>query len=378
MKWCSHRSCRVVVLVLLLALSVGCSGDGDPSPAPDEPSDSETASSPAGDQLRTVEATRVRGEMPYQGFLQAGDGSFLVVFQRWVADRTQYRVYDRGWRPRTPLLEVDAYLDIDRGLEDGFIGLATRTKADGRRYAYRRWVTIGTDGRIEEVPNQPVRGQARQPVRPGDVRMSTAILAGHAYRPSTEEVFTVEIPEWRRSVGEWSNSYISESGSACVLESPRRADPVHTSLVEGDPWRTHDTEFIPVSDPSRRLSQCWIHPGRLVVSTTREHPTFVYTVDTDTGRVLSLHPLGGALNGYGLRTMPDGTLVVGTNRPGLMVGTDSTNREVAFRPWPPKGDPTGQEWTVVDETLIVPVGRRIAHVSTDRGNTWRTVDLQMP
>jgi hypothetical protein len=136
--------------VLLLALSVGCSGDPEPGPAPHEPSDPESASALTGDQLRTVEATRVRGELPYQGFLQAGDGSFLVVFQRWIADRTQYRVYDRDWHPRTPLLEVDAFLEMDRGLDAGFIGLATRTRPNGTS-SFERWVTIGTDGLIEEV-----------------------------------------------------------------------------------------------------------------------------------------------------------------------------------------------------------------------------------
>ena len=202
--------------------------------------------------------------------------------------------------------------------------------------------------------------------------MGTAVLRGHAYRPSNDEVFEVEIPEWGGS------NYISDSGSACGLESHRRADPVHTSLVEGGPWRTHETAFIPATDPGRSLFACSIHPGRLVVSTIREHPTFVYTVDPDTGRVLSAHALGTALNGYDQRTMPDGTLVVGTNRPGLMVGTDSTNREFVFRPWPSKGDPVTGSWTVVNETIILPVSRRTVHVSTDRGTTWRPVDLQMP
>jgi hypothetical protein len=84
--------------------------------------------------------------------------------------------------------------------------------------------------------------------------------------------------------------------------------------------------------------------------------------------------LGGLLNGYAWDTLPDGRLVIGTNRRGVFVATDATNRSLDFRPGPVRPD-TGFE--VIGNEIVLTRGRRV-QVSVDAGHSWQVRDLRLP
>ena len=118
-------------------------GSGEPAPHP-----------PQEDPLASTAALALRGFFDSDGLVRARDGSTLVVFSPEYADRAQYRVYDRNWRPRTPLLQAPVRLLMERGLAHGFIGHAERTRRNGT-FSYAEWVTIDADGALRACPTSP-------------------------------------------------------------------------------------------------------------------------------------------------------------------------------------------------------------------------------
>jgi hypothetical protein len=80
------------------------------------------------------------------------------------------------------------------------------------------------------------------------------------------------------------------------------------------------------------------------------------------------------LDPYTWGALPDGRLVTGTSRPGLMVATDSTNTLMDYRPGPV---PVGWGAQIVGSQLIVARGGSL-HVSKDAGLTWQEFDLRLP
>jgi hypothetical protein len=110
------------------------------------------------------------------------------------------------------------------------------------------------------------------------------------------------------------------------------------------------------------------------VETGGENPRWLHTLDQDDQTILSSLRVGDRLNPYMFDMLPDGRLVAGTNRPGLMVATDSTNQLMGYRPVPV---PPSATFQTVDQEVISIAGRW-AHVSADAGLTWRELDLGLP
>jgi hypothetical protein len=118
----------------------------------------------------------------------------------------------------------------------------------------------------------------------------------------------------------------------------------------------------------------------VVVTMGNRDPNMVYTLATSPDgkatEVLSEHPLGDEMNGYALRTFSDGTIAAGTHGGGVYVGTDSTNTDMEFRSWG-RSHSNGW-WDLVGDTLILVASSRQLRVSTNHGQTWRTVNLDLP
>lgn len=102
---------------------------------------------------------------------------------------------------------------------------------------------------------------------------------------------------------------------------------------------------------------------------------WLHTFDRVTGCLLPSHALGGDLDGYGLQALPDGTLVVGNNRRGLMVATDATNQVFEFRPGPVRA--YFADFNLLGHDIVVATGRGALQISTDEGKTWHTIELGM-
>jgi hypothetical protein len=343
-----------------------------PSTSPSSSSGESVPQAPQDDPLASTAAPGLRGFLDSNGLVRAGDGSTLLVFAPEYADRAQYRVYDRNWRPRTPLLEVPVRLLMERGLAHGFVGHAERTRRDGT-FSYAEWVTIDADGALRAVPHQPARKAPPVRIGPGDVRFQNQHTRSRAYRPSTRTVIVIRAPAWNTRRHSW---YTTATGTICAhVDTARLGDVVHTSVDEGRTWLDLDTDLLPVGS-GPRVQSCEAHGSRVIVMTGGESPRWLHTLDRVTGRLLSSHPLGGTLDGYGWQALPDGTLVVGTNRRGLMVATDATNRVFEFRPGPVRAYLA--DFDLLGHDIVVATGRRALQISTDEGQTWHTIDLRLP
>ena len=111
----------------------------------------------------------------------------------------------------------------------------------------------------------------------------------------------------------------------------------------------------------------------VLITGSREYPRWVHTLEPRTGTVTSSHRLGKRLNPYAIQALPDGTLVAGTDRRGIYVGTDPTNTTLEFRP--ANIDPDRGTVAVVSNDLIATFhGDRHVQVSTDKGATWAIVN----
>jgi hypothetical protein len=99
-------------------------------------------------------------------------------------------------------------------------------------------------------------------------------------------------------------------------------------------------------------------------------------LDRATGKVLSSHRLGNAIDPYNPDVLPDGVLAAGSRRRGLMVGSDSTNRDLEFRPGPV--GPNTFTWVLGTELVAVQRSVLTVDVTEDAGRTWRHIDLAMP
>jgi hypothetical protein len=380
------RRCALINCVLGAVCLAACTAD--PAPKPDaassnsvntRPSTSPSSGSgesvppaPGDAPLASTAATALRGFFDSDGLVRAGDGSTLLVFAPEYADRAQYRVYDQNWRPRTPLLEAPVRLLLERGLAHGFIGHAERTRRNGTS-SYAEWVTIDADGALRVVPHQPTRKTPPVRISPGDVRFQNPESRSGAYRASTRTVIVGRAPAWDTRRHIW---YTTATGAICAhVDTARLGDVIHTSVDQGRTWLDLDTEGLPVGS-GPRLQSCETHGSRVIVMTGGESPRWLHTFDRVTGRLLSSHALGGDLNGYGWQALPDGTLVVGTNRRGLMVATDASNQVFEFRPGPVQA--YSADFDLLGRDIVVATGRRALQISTDEGKTWHTIDLGMP
>ena len=299
--------------------------------------------------------------------MRARDGSTLVVLTNEYRDTTYVRIYDDTWRPTTPLLQADVTLRVERGLRQGFVAWAERSRGRDRT-PMRGWVVIDSSGRIRPIEGGS-RGDQRVPLRAGDLAFTSPHVGPYAYRTSRDAVVTVAQPDWYDPATSWS---AQATGSMCFVPvRGRLGDTVRASIDEGLTWHTLNTDLLPAGS-GPRLQSCIAQGNRVTLMTGGESPRWLHTLDRTTGALLSSHVLMTDLNGYDWRLLPDGTLVAGTNRPGLMVAADNTNQDLEFRPGPVVRDVT---WTEVLDGQIVLVRGRAVHVSDDRGLTWREVDL---
>jgi hypothetical protein len=355
---------RISALVIGLALLPGCTADErPPDPSPPGPASSGATSEEPAPELVSgppVATPVERAVGALSGPVRARDGTTLVQIAG-PRDADQFRIYDRRWRPITPVLEVAASLSVLRGLRSGFVARVTRVKGP-HRSAFRGWVTIGRRGAIR-VAERPVPGDSREPVRPGDIELVRPHEGALAYRPSEDAVVRVLPPAWFTISTTW---YTRPTGTICAVP-PRSVlgDSVRISLDSGATWRALGTESLPAGS-GPRLQSCEAQADRVAVMTGGEYPRFLHTFDRTTGTLLSSHRLMKEINGYDWTLLSDGTLVAGTNRRGLLAATDNTNRVLEFRSSPVRGP---IYFAVVEDDLVLQ-RRGLLHVSTDRGRTW--------
>jgi hypothetical protein len=339
--------------------SASPSDGGKPSDTPTStPDDDSTLAGPG--EFTVHPATKPYGLLGAPVIARADDGTTILVYEpNWNRHRTSYRLYDRNWRPRTPLLRVEDIFEVHRGARSGFLGLAGEPA---------QWVTIERDGRIRPVAHQPSKGDPARPTRPGDLHLE----GDAAYRPSTDTVIRKPKPPWDRLSASW---YDERNGMICVLRSgPLATNVIHVSRDEGRTFTDIPLADVIPAESGPRAQSCDTTGTRIVVGTGGENPEWLHTLSADGRHRYSSRPLGDALDPYSWDTLPDGRLVTGTNRPGLMVGTDSTNQLMDHRPGPV---PPFVGFDVVDGDVLV-VGPRRVKLSQDAGRTWRTIDLDMP
>ena len=370
--------------IAALALLAGCSGGGaGPDSAADRSSDPSGAASSSSTQSPAPTATaedvdaapqveeveRATGYV--ETVLRARDGSTLVLITNETNmkafEKTFVRIYDASWQPTTPLLRADVRLEGQRGLRRGFVAWAWRSK-DRDTVPFRGWVIIDEAGQVRPLPGGS-RGDERVPVRPGDVALTGPRGGTLAYRPAADAVVTTRSSAWRSASTMW---FAEQTGSICAVQHPSRpGDLVRSSVDEGRTWLELDTSVLP-DGSGRRLQSCVTQGKRVVMTTGGEWPHSLHTFDRHTGSLLSTHPLMDKINGYAYTLLPDGALIAGTHRDGVLVATDTTNQRLRFRPAPVPWE--ASQIVVLDDQIILLNGLGLT-VSDDRGVTWREVDL---
>jgi hypothetical protein len=379
----SRAAVGAVTFLVAAALASGCS-EAEPDPTDSPATGSEAG--PSGEDTPTRQAEPSNPELPAAmpatppyaapgtpSLIRAHDGSTLAVYEpAWPRERTTYRIYDRRWHPLTPLLMVNVSLEVSRSVPAGFIARASLSRRDGST-ALREWVTIDRDGNIRTVTQQPDRRAEAQPLRRGDLFLESSGRALLAYRPSQDAVVKARNPSWNGVGYSW---YLDpEEGHVCALLSGPLAEGVmHVSVDEARTFTDVTAADVLPATSGPRLQACWATRDRVLVETGGENPRWLHTLDQDDQTILSSLRVGDRLNPYMFDMLPDGRLVAGTNRPGLMVATDSTNQLMGYRPGPV---PPSATFQTVDQEVISIAGRW-AHVSADAGLTWRELDLGLP
>lgn len=319
--------------------------------------------------LSTSEATAPYGMNGSPSKIRTGNGTTMLIYEpTWPGQRTTYRLYDRNWQPRTSLLRVPVSLEVVRTTANRFVGSASLSRKDGTEP--QRWVTIDDGGQIHEVSGQPKKRS--RAVRPGDINLGGDYGGRFAYRPSTDTVFRTPRYPWERSGFAWS---MTNDGMLCAVRSRPLADGVaHISRDEGRTFIEVPVAEVLPADSGPRLQHCNLTRGGVVIETGGENPRWLHHLDRTGRYLISSRPLGDLLDPYDWGHLPDGRLVTGTNRPGIMVATDSMNRMMDHRLTPA----SMQVWfdIVGDEFLVT--GGGFVHVSTDAGLTWQKFDLHMP
>lgn len=333
-----HNAPCVVAAVAVVVS--GCSGITAPhetSPNEDQAHTSATATeAPEASGTDPLSVTAV-DQLPggIDEVARAGDGSTVVVVASTYDDVSSYRIYDEGWRPTTPPLRVGVTLFGLRGMERGFAAWAVRTRRGG--YSFRERVVIGGHGQVRTA-------------RPG--------------------VGAIPRPDWRTSRTVW---FDQPDGSVCAVQDGSEPGGLaRSSLDGGRTWRVVDTSDLPPQ--SGRLQSCVAAGDRVVVMTGGARPRQLHTYDRSDGTRLSSLDIGAGtqIDPYAWWLLSDGSLVARTDRPGVVVATDSTNRHVEFR-----GGPVGSLWwtRILDDQIVQVSAEGVLAVSDDRGVSWHVVDL---
>jgi len=388
----SQRGIALGLALLMAMWATGCTAGQERSEPRRTPTASPThsatnkpkAETTPADAKDPLTATRVTppyrtGWVPYA--VRAGDGTTIVMWEPTSAHvSTKYRLYDRSWRPRTPLLSVPVALHAWRGLTRGFLGQAWAYRRDGS-VVIDEWVRINRSGHVSAVPHQPRRSAHAEAPRRGDLLVRGYGFSGGAasfsYRPGADAILRRRLP-WPtvgtgRDVAE--NFRSINDGWICALRPGPLSDAtVHVSTDQGRAFTDLAVAQLIPSGSGPRIEACDSTADRILVTTGADGPDWLHTLDRTGEYLISSQRLGNGLNPYAWGMLPDGRLVAGTNRPGLMVATDSTNTLMEYRSGPV---PVGWGVQVVGDELLVIRGRMV-HLSKDAGLTWQTIDLQLP
>ena len=357
-------------------VAAGCGSDVSAPPrtertpassvAPNRP-----ATAQASDPLAPVPADRM---FFTADVLRADDGTAVVVSTNDLGTRAAYRLYDRRWQPLTPVLELPAGLSLDRSVDNGFVGYLFVPRRKPRPPAIEP-VMLHRDGTLAIVDDRSGRDDPAVRPRPGDLRLSPPAGGLTVYRPATGEVRRSTVPSWDVGTGRiWDRT---RAGDVCALAGRERIDAgavIHASVDEGRTFTDLSTAALP-SDSGPFVQSCETAADRVAVMTGGENPRWVHVLDRRTGRLLASHFVGdrhGPYNPYSWRLLPDGTLVFDTNRPGLYVATDTSDRVLEFRPHPRL---SGAQTIVLGDDLALLSGTRHLYVSRDEGRTWVRVEL---
>lgn len=230
---------------------------------------------------------------------------------------------------------------------------------------YGGWATIDRRGRIREAPTW-----AKPPHRvdKGDLPVGSDDPGRWVYRPASGSILRVKTPGWDSRRQTW------HLGGSTVCAMPdSRPELMHVSTDSGRSFRPVPLAGL-VPPGGGRVVGCRVTPAGMLLEAVEENPAWLHTVDPDRGSVISSRRLGVELDPWNWDTLADGRLVAATNRPGIMVATDPSNREMRFRPGPV---PVGVGFTLLDDEITL-VRRHVVHVSRDAGLTWLERDLQLP
>jgi hypothetical protein len=288
-------------------------------------------------------------------------------------ERSRYRLYDRRWRPLTPLLELPVTLTPVTGLRRGFLAEASLSRPNDRGYSFSTWVVLGRDGMPVAATHL---GREERWLRRSDdviVLPSDGHLA--AYRPSTRQVFRIGAAG-RRLPG-------SPDSAGMYCDAPERAlssQATYWSTDGGHTWPSlRLAGFLRWKTGPADILGCRARPGRLTLVVGEgddNRADRVITVDLDGDRAVRSHRLDRRVFGPIFDVLPDGRIIFPAHRPGFMVATDATNTGFEFRPAPTVLGPDFS--TVGHEIVVIPweAHRHELLVSADAGRTWRTVDLK--
>ena len=167
-----------------------------------------------------------------------------------------------------------------------------------------------------------------------------------------------------------------EPGRRMLCAYYRHGDPIRTSTDAGRTWRAVASDAIP--PPARDLPlrlQHFQEPGR---GTTGDFDAVraVHVLDRMTGRLLKTHRYTNLEGGWAF-LLPEGVMVASADGHGVLMGTDPSNRVLAYR----RGafTPT-TNFAVLGRQLVATSTRwpKSVLVSTDQARTWRRVSLRLP
>ena len=298
--------------------------------------------------------------------------TLMVIATGWPRDWTRYQVFDRRWRPHTPILQVPVRLEMARGVRAGFLGEAYGSDNPGGT-STRVWVRMGLDGSLHRLPGL----DPEQNLRRGDLLFGSSFRRLRAYRPKERRVFIPRLPV--TATGSRRDWQMEQDGAFCHAPGRSRSSrPTTWSLGDGHTGRQVNLARLLPAHAYPRVRHCWARQGRLVVLSDggegqRDDVLKVHTVDPRRGTATS-YATDRRFNPYNQAVLPDGRMVAGTDRPGLMVATDPTNTGFVRRPGPVA---MGEWVTVLGGTLVTnPNYRGTFHVSNDAGLTWQTIVLR--
>lgn len=319
-------------------------------------------------------------------FARAGSGSTLVTFTGAGADRTWYRVYDRRWRPTSPLLISPVTLELVRGLRASFLAVADR-QTGGHEVSW--WVRVSPDGSLQLVhatsgmtPLNPGRARHKTPVRAGDDYFGTAGF-GHGklafFRPTGHRVHLAALPGQLQTLY-WDD--VSPSGQACKVTRLHRRGPLMLLTWSADDPGTSQAVKLRSVVPARM-------PVGIVVCAARRGQVMLFPGNDYNGiyaAVTWAHLPQPRVTTYRIDrrfdqwrewTLPGGRDLFVTNG-GILIAKNRTNTAFLFRRAPNITNENDAIWVVGTDLLAPPRRYRGFRVplSTDFGKTWRTLDLR--